>query len=386
MKKNSLLMAAIFIAAIISITYYARSQEFKNRKPLEVFVPCGMTLPFKELGMAYEESHRGVKFEPVFDNANVLVKRILNKGRMPDLFVSPGKKEIGALIDKGIIDNASVKNFGSFELILIEPAKAGKVNSLEDLLKPDVKTIALANPDFNSVGMYAKEALVSLGYWDKIKGKVLFTNTPIEALSFIAMSKADAGMHYNACPFETDSGKVEQGAIKIIAQIPPTSHEPIYNYIGILKGAKNKPAAEDFINFIFSKKATDTLSKYGLVKKDENRKLQIQPAQTNAKIVIEAYYPFNEEHEFMKGFFEDFAKSYNGAVSAECIDFRSDEGYVRWRKTSLGCGGVLINGKNKFTINKDGQNKEVEFLKRMDMFWTKEDLKAAVDQELEAKK
>jgi ABC-type Fe3+ transport system substrate-binding protein len=248
-----------------------------------------------------------------------------------------------------------------------------------------VKIFAIANPDYNSIGSYSIMALTKLGYWDKLQQtkSIMFTNTPIEALSFIATNKADAGIHYNVCPFETDSNKISQGAIKVIAKLPADSHPPIYNYIGILSESKNKEIAQSFIDFMFSKKGKRILAKYGL--KNSTTATAPSQSQTNAKVRIEAYYPFNEEHLFMKEYLKTLPQKFSGQVKVECIDFRSDEGYLRWRKTGLSCGGILINGKGKFTITKDGQSKEIEFLKRMDMFWTKDELETVIKQELEKK-
>lgn len=384
MKKNLSLVfiLTVFLAFLIAMTYFSQRMERKNRIPLSIYVPCGMTLPFKELGMAFEEAHRNIKVEAAFDNTVILTKLILKKEKRPDLFISPGEKEIGMLIREGLLDEHSIKTFGRYELILIAPANS-KVNSIEDLFKNSVKIVAIANPDYNSVGEYAVMALKKLGYWDKLQKtkSVMFTNTPIEALSFIAANKADAGIHYNVCPFETDSGKVSQGAIKIIAQLPAGSYPQIYNYIGILNGAKNNKISQSFIDFMFSPKGQEILSRYGLA---GNLKQMDQPSsgQAAAKVMIQAYFPFNEEHLYIKDYLETLPQKFNGLVKVECVDFRSDEGYVLWRKTGLSCGGILINGKNKFSINKDGKEKEVEFLKKIDLFWTKDELEQAVKQEL----
>ena len=388
MKKNLSLIVilAIFLAFLASVTYFSQRLDEKKRTPLSIYVPCGLTLPFKELSFAFESGHRDIKVEGVFDNTIVLTKFILKNGKRPDLFISPGEKEIGLLRQNNLIDESSLKTFGQYELILIAPSGAQDINRLEDLFRDKVKIITIANPDYNSIGAYSVMALKKIGYWDKLQltKTVMFTNTPIEALTFIATGKADAGIHYNVCPFETDTSKVTQGAIKVVAQLPSDSHPPIYNYIGILNTTKNKKIAQSFIDFMFSSKGQKILSKYSLGF-NANLAAQNFPGNAQAKVIIQAYYPFNEEHVFIKDYLETLPKKFNGQVSVECVDFRNDEGYVLWRKTGLACGGILINGKNKFTINKDGSPKEVEFLKRTGLVWNNDDLEAAINQELEKK-
>ncbi|MDD5560699.1 MAG: molybdate ABC transporter substrate-binding protein [Candidatus Omnitrophica bacterium] len=386
MKKNLSLIfiLTVFLAFLMTMSYFTHSANRNNRTPLNIYVPCGLTLPFKELGLAFEQAHRNIKVEGTFDNAVVLTKFILKKEKRPDLFISPGEKEIGMLRQKGLLDEPSIRTFGKYELILIAPSGSKEINSLEDLFKDSVKVVAIANPDYNSIGEYSVMALKNLGYWDKLNNakSIMLTNTPIEALSFIAAKKADAGIHYNVCPFETDTGKVSQGAIKVVAWLPGKSHPPIHNYIGILNESKNKKIAQGFIDFMFSPKGQMVLSKYGLAGNLKEAS-QVAAAKTIATVDIKAYYPFNEEHLYIKNYLETLPQKFNGQVKVECIDFRSDEGYVLWRKTGLACGGIIINGKNKFSVKKDGQVKEVEFLKKIDLFWTKDELEDAIKQELE---
>lgn len=385
MKRNLSLIfiLTVFLGFLITMSYLSRRADRNNRAALNIYVPCGMTLPFKELGMAFEQAHGNIKVEGTFDNAVVLTKLILKKEKRPDLFISPGKKETGMLTQEGMLDEHSIKPFGKYELILIAPSGSKEVNSLEDLLKDSVKIIVIANPDYNSIGEYSVVALKNLGYWDKLQNKksLMFTNTPIEALSFIAAGKAGAGIHYNVCPFETDTGKLTQGAIKVVARLPGESHPPIYNYIGILTESKNKKIAQDFIDFMFSPKGQKILSRYGLAGNAKEAS-QASVGKAAAKVNVQAYYPFNEEHLYIKDYLEALPQKFNGLVKVECVDFRSDQGYVLWRKTGLSCGGILINGKNKFSINKDGQAKEVEFLKKIDLFWTKDELEDVIKQEL----
>lgn len=386
MKKNLSLIfiLSIFLAFLMTMTYFSQRVNRKNRTALNMYVPCGLTLPFKELGMAFEQAHSNIKVEGVFDNTVVLTKLIREKGKRPDLFISPGEKEIGLLAQEGLLNEQSVKAFGRYELILIAPSNSKDINSLEDLFKDSVKIITIANPDYNSIGEYSVMALKKLGYWDKLqKAKsIMLTNTPIEALSFIAAGKAAAGIHYNVCPFQTDSGKVSQGAIKVVAQLPSDSYPPIYNYIGILNTTKNTKIAQSFIDFMFSLNGQTILSKYGLGG-DNQPAVLTSAGATKVKVIVQAYYPFNDEHLYIKDYLETLPGKFNGQVKVECVDFRSDEGYVLWRKTKLSCGGILINGKNKFSINKGEQSKEVEFLKKIDLFWTKEELETVIKYELE---
>jgi len=96
------------------------------------------------------------------------------------------------------------------------------------------------------------------------------------------------------------------------------------------------------------------------------------------RIRIEAYYPFVREDFFIADYLEELAAQRPGKIVFEYICYGSDEGYERWRKTGLECGGVFINGRNEFPVLQDGEMKNVAFVKRMGVYWTREQFEAAL--------
>jgi len=104
-----------------------------------------------------------------------------------------------------------------------------------------------------------------------------------------------------------------------------------------------------------------------------------QPPKPPA-VNIEAYYPFNESHQFIADYLKELEKRYPGQVKVEIVDFRYPEGRERWMKTGLSCAGVFINGKTTHEVTRDGKTQTVNFIKRMGTFWTEEDMEALVTQ------
>lgn len=102
----------------------------------------------------------------------------------------------------------------------------------------------------------------------------------------------------------------------------------------------------------------------------------------SAKVVLEAYYPFNESHQFIADYLQSLPEKYGPDVVVELIDMETDEGHARWEKTGLSCGGVFVNGKTSATITEEGQTREVKFLSRMDVQWQRRDLEKVIEQEL----
>jgi len=106
-------------------------------------------------------------------------------------------------------------------------------------------------------------------------------------------------------------------------------------------------------------------------------------AEPEAVVTIEAYYPLNEEHQYIADYLQDLEDRYQGKVSVQIWDTATTEGRKKWMGSGLTCMGVFVNGKTTHEITKDGEQVKVSFLKRMDIFWDREDLELVVEQLLD---
>ena len=73
-------------------------------------------------------------------------------------------------------------------------APGGEVRRLEDLLKPEVKFIAIAQPDLAPYGKAAVEALKSSGLWDQVQPNVVFANNVSMARQYAATGNATVAL------------------------------------------------------------------------------------------------------------------------------------------------------------------------------------------------
>nr|MBU1327722.1 molybdate ABC transporter substrate-binding protein [Candidatus Omnitrophota bacterium] len=372
--KNKILTVFLILVLGVSFIAYYKTTSYK-RQPLEIYIPCGMIVPFQETIKSFIKENPGVNIKPSFDTGSVLVRLILDKNKRPDIFVSTGATEMKNLVDKGLIDLGTLREFGKFNLVLYtSSSNPANITNLNDLTKPEVKIIAISDPRFNSIGTYAEEALRNIGIWDNIKDKLILTDSPIQALTFVASGKAQAGIHYDTCPFDTAPEKMNADTLKVIQKIPAQHHSQIVSEIALLNEAKNKKLGSMFIQFLTSAKGQEVLKKSGI-------ECIIQPASDvkTAKVKIDAYYPFNEEHKFVGDYLKTFEKKYPGKVSVRLIDFRTSDGYDEWRKTGLSCGGIIINGKSEFEITAPDGKKTIRFLRRLDAFWSREDFEKVIN-------
>ncbi len=366
------------------------------RRVVTMYVPCGLILPLREAAAAFEKTHPDIKIDGKFDNAITLAKMVRDKGDRPDLYVSPGARELGLLEEKGLIDEASKAVIGEFDLVLIVPREnPKKIHSLQDLTKADV--ITCPNPKENSVGMYGEQALRKAGLWDKLmprgEEKIVFTDKAIASHDKVAAGRADAGIAFKNCPLETNPEKLKKSAVQIACDIDHSLYEKPLCYIAVLKEAKNAADAKSFLDFLQTPEARKVMKDNGMqlfagqgspAAGEQPATTASAPVSARPLVTVQAFYPDNEDHAWAKKLIADIGVRYKGQVKAEFIGFNTDEGYERWKAAGMTCGGLLVNGQQTCQVVRDGKKREVSFMMKEGGEWTKADLEYAIKQALKA--
>jgi molybdate transport system substrate-binding protein len=192
------------------------------------------------------------------------MKRIKQLGERPDVFMSPGETEMKLLVEAGIVDPATVTDFGTLDIVLITGRKIDSLKTLEDLKSPNIKTISLADPATNSIGYYASEALKKLGLWEPIQSKLLLREAPLEAVTLATDGKVDAGITFMTCPLETAPEKADASNARIVQTIPRETYPPVRLQLGILKDSKNREAAQRYLDFLTSEEGQKAIAINGI--------------------------------------------------------------------------------------------------------------------------
>jgi molybdate transport system substrate-binding protein len=229
-----------------------------------VFAPCGMTGPINVTTAMFRAAHPEMRLEVIFDNANVLVRRV-RKGEQPDLFISPGEVEMKQLTHENYIDDRTITDFGSLDVVLFAPSKTKGLNQLSDITKPEIRYISMGDPKFNSIGYYGEQALRSLKLWDKIQSKLVLREYPLEAVKAVSEGQVDAGVTYLTCPLETAPEKASKSDLRVVAVFPRESYPPVRLQIAMLKTTKQRELSQEFIDFLASDQAQQALAGTGVL-------------------------------------------------------------------------------------------------------------------------
>ncbi len=227
----------------------------------EITVSAAMSLKdlFQEIGKLYEANHKGEKLVFNFGSSGELSRQI-EAGAPVDLFASASQKDMNDLDQKGFIISSTKTDFAGNSVVLIKPVSSQiQIKSFQDILKNEVKKIAIGNPQSVPAGKYAKEVLSFLKVWDGIQDKLVFAENVRQVLDYVARNEADAGIVYS-----TDAA-VRAKEVQVIMNARK-SHQPVVYPIAAVKGTKHEDTAKGFIAFIISDEGNRIIQKYGFVK------------------------------------------------------------------------------------------------------------------------
>jgi molybdate transport system substrate-binding protein len=270
-SRSSQIVIIVLVVAVLAMggLIVARGRQGQTPAPSNqviVFAPCGMTGPINVTTAMFRAAHPEMRLEVVFDNANVLVRRV-RKGERPDLFISPGELEMKQLADENYIDDSTITDFGSLDLVLFAPTKTKGLDQLSDITKPEIKYVSMGDPKFNSIGYYGEQALRSLKLWDKIQPKLVLREYPLEAVKAVSEGQVDAGVTYLTCPLETAPEKASKSDLRVVGVFPRDSYPPVRLQVAMLKTTKQsaRGGSQKFIDFLVSDEAQKALAGTGVL-------------------------------------------------------------------------------------------------------------------------
>ena len=227
----------------------------------EVTVSAAISLKdaFEEIGTVFRQRNPGVKLVFNFGGSGNLARQI-EAGAPVDVFASAASKDMDDISLKGLLAANSRKDFARNTVVLIKPVNSTiGLGSLKDLLRVEVKRIAVGNPRTVPAGRYAEQALNHFQLWNVLKEKIVFGENVRQVLDYVARNEADAGLVYS-----TDAA-VRTREVKIVERLPAESHQPVVYPIGVVNGTKEEPSAKAFVDFILSPEGQKIVSQHGFI-------------------------------------------------------------------------------------------------------------------------
>ena len=136
-------------------------------------------------------------------------------------------------------------------------SKANVSEGVKLVLNPEIKKIAIANPDLAPYGKNTVEALKKSGLYSKIENKIVWAENINQSAQFASTGNADVA--FIALSNAKNKEMMKRGNFYELSE---NECSPIAQS-GIVLKSKNQTEAKDFFDFITSKKASQTWEKYG---------------------------------------------------------------------------------------------------------------------------
>jgi molybdate transport system substrate-binding protein len=226
------------------------------RDTLTVFAAADLGLAFPEIASLFQ-AQRGAAVNFVFGSTGNLALQIQN-GAPADVFFAANVSYVDRLIAQGSLV-AGTKTLYARGRIVVAVPRGSSIGSpgLRDLLRPEVRRIAIANPDHAPYGIAAREALESAGLWDSVQPKLVLGDNIRQTLQYVQSGAVDAGI------VALSVANVPE--IRF-APIPDSLHQPIEQAAAVTRASRLARIGADFIAFVTGPAGWPVMERNGFIR------------------------------------------------------------------------------------------------------------------------
>ena len=223
-----LLAAALICTAAVAT---ARAQE-----PVTVFAAASLTEVLQWVGELYEErTGQPIRFS--FASSSTLARQI-EAGAPVQIYVSANERWMDYVAEIGLIEPSTRVGPVGNSLVLIAPSDSplGNVTIDETLdlagLLDDGERIAIGDPDHVPAGLYAREALETLGLWNAASDLLARTADVRAAVALVETGEAPLGIVYATDAMASDR-------VKVLGRFDDGLHTPVIYPLAVVAGQRS---------------------------------------------------------------------------------------------------------------------------------------------------
>jgi len=220
-----------------------------------IYAAASLTSALEDLAKTAQGQNLQMRLS--FGSSSTLAKQIA-QGAPSDLYVSANVKWMDYLDAQDLIEPGTRTNLLGNTLVVIVPK--GETFPMRpekgfDFASAFKGRLALGDPSHVPAGVYAKQALTSLGWWQSLVNRLAPAVDVRAALVYVERGECAAGVVY-----ATDAA-ISDG-VDVLATLPPHSHDPIVYPVAVMQG-RHRPEVKKAMAFLQSKPATEIFRRYG---------------------------------------------------------------------------------------------------------------------------
>ena len=225
----------------------------RQRVELTVSAAASLTWAFQELGERFRHE-TGTRVGLNFGSSGQLAQQIAS-GAPVDLFAAANMAFLDDLDRQGVLLAETKRPYARGRLTLWTRADSRlRFARLEDVMRPEVRRLALANPSHAPYGVAAREALQAVGLWDQVQSKLVLGENVRQALQYAATGNVDVALVVRSLSVHHEGRWVV---------LPETLHQPIVQALAVIKQTQHALQARQFAAFIHGPQGQAILRKYG---------------------------------------------------------------------------------------------------------------------------
>jgi len=207
-------------ALAVCVGLFSHTQAFAVDK-VTVYAAASLTNAINELDVIYEQKNK-VQIQTSYAGSSTLAKQI-EAGAPADIFISADVQWMDYLQKKQLVSANDRVNLLGNRLVVIAPKARPiklKIDKSFDFTRVVQGKWCTGDTKSVPVGKYAKQALTSIGWWDKVSTRLVETEDVRAALNFVARGECQLGIVY-----ATDAAISKN--VVIIGTFPENTHQPI---------------------------------------------------------------------------------------------------------------------------------------------------------------
>jgi molybdate transport system substrate-binding protein len=222
---------------------------------LTVAAAADLQFAFTKLAQIFE-AESGHKVTLVFGSTGQLAQQIAN-GAPYDLFAAANVEFVDDLIQQRLALDETKQLYARGRIVLAVSRSPGmKIEDLDDLLSPEINSVAIANPTHAPYGRAAQQALEAAGLWDHIQSKLVFGDNVRQALQFVQSGNAQAGI------VALSIANTPEITWTVIDE---ALHAPLDQALVVVAASRHKEEAQAFAAFIGSPAGQAVMEQYGFI-------------------------------------------------------------------------------------------------------------------------
>ena len=259
MRVRTIPLALVGAAFVAVVAWAVLPSGDESSDAEEITVSCAASLVdvMTELGQAYERQQEGrvrVRFD--FASSGMLRTKI-EAGAGADAFVSASARHVDRLVDGGYVVPGTRRDLLRNTLVCVVKADSPlRPAAPGDLTGAALERIAIADPAHAPAGLYAAEALKSLGLWDALDGRLVYCTDVRAALMQVRAQAVQAAVVYR-------SDARAASDVRVVLELPAESHSDIVYPACVLAGSARPAAARAFVRFLASPRARKVFASHG---------------------------------------------------------------------------------------------------------------------------